>query len=82
MNLDNLIADKEEEKQQIIDDVSILNKRLMALEKSIQKKKIQYEKYDKTLKDAESAFMKITDSTKSLLQIVKTNMGEIQRKSK
>lgn len=39
----------------------------MALNKSIKNKKSAYENYDRILKDAESAFNKITESTKTLL---------------
>ena len=43
------------------------------------KKKVAYENYDKILRDAVSAFSKITESTKTLLSVVKV---ENQKMSK
>jgi hypothetical protein len=39
------------------------------------KKRAAYENYDKTLRDAESAFTKITESTKTLLTVVKKEVA-------
>ena len=39
------------------------------------KKRSAYENYDKTLRDAESAFSKITESTKTLLNVVKKEVS-------
>ncbi len=50
-----------------MEDIGVLTSRLKALNKSITKKKGLYETYEKTLKDAESAFGKISESTKTLL---------------
>lgn len=70
---------KEEEKLQILDDLNVLNQRAMALNKSIARKKIAYENYEKILRDAESAFSKITESTKTLLSVVKTENFKMQK---
>ncbi|CAD8063261.1 unnamed protein product [Paramecium primaurelia] len=80
--LDNTLNEKEEEKAQILEDLQILNQRLQQLNKSIAIKRQKYEKCDRTLKEAESAFATIADSTKSLLQIVKSNIGDISKKQK
>jgi len=36
------------------------------------KKKVAFDNYDKILRDAEGAFFKLTESTKTLLNVVKT----------
>lgn len=69
--IESLLGQKENEKNAIMEDINILTQRLKMLEKSIAKKKNFYEGYDKTLKDAENAFSKINDSTKTLLSVVK-----------
>ena len=65
------LFEKENEKNSIIEDIGILTQRLKSLGKSINKKKMCYENYEKTLNDAESAYSKITESTKTLLSVVK-----------
>ncbi|CAD8175974.1 unnamed protein product [Paramecium octaurelia] len=80
--MDNTLNEKEEEKSQILEDLQILNQRLQQLNKSIAIKRQKYEKCDRTLKEAESAFATIADSTKSLLQIVKSNIGDMSKKQK
>ena len=70
-DLENAISQKENEKAGIIEDVNILTQRLNSLSKSVEKKRILYENYEKILKDSESAFSKITESTKTLLTVVK-----------
>ena len=69
--LENAISQKENEKSGIIEYINILTQRLNSLAKSIEKKRMLYENYDKILKDSESAFSKITESTKTLLTVVK-----------
>lgn len=69
--IENVLSQKENEKNAIVEDINILTQRMKMLEKSISKKKIFYENYDKTLKDAENALSKINESTKTLLSVVK-----------
>jgi Sjoegren syndrome nuclear autoantigen 1 len=69
--IEQILGQKENEKNAIMEDINILTQRLKMLDKSICKKKNFYEGYDKTLKDAENAFNKINESTKTLLSVVK-----------
>ena len=69
--IENILGQKDNEKSAILEDINILTQRLKMLEKNIAKKKNFYENYDKTLKDAENAFVKINESTKTLLSVVK-----------
>lgn len=70
-DIENILAQKENEKNAIMEDINILTQRMKMLDKSIVKKKTVYESYEKTLKDAENAFLKISESTKTLLSVIK-----------
>jgi Sjoegren syndrome nuclear autoantigen 1 len=73
-DVESLQFEKESEKTAIIEDINVLSQRLKALNKSLAKKKSLYENYDKTVRDAESAFGKITESTKTLLSVMKKEL--------
>jgi len=77
--IDNYIAQREDEKAGVIEDINVLTQRLKALAKSIAKKKSLYESYDKIINDSENALGKITDSTKTLLQVVKKENGSLNK---
>ncbi|KRX01510.1 hypothetical protein PPERSA_01413 [Pseudocohnilembus persalinus] len=69
---------KESEKEGIIEDIGILQQRLKALDKSIQKKREIFEEYDRTLSETENAFNKISDTTKTLLEVVNKENQNLQ----
>lgn len=69
--IENVLGQKENEKNAIMEDINILTQRLKMLDKSIAKKKSFYENYEKTIKDAENAFIKINESTKTLFSVLK-----------
>ncbi len=77
--IDGYIAQREDEKAGVIEDINVLTQRLKALAKSIAKKKSLYESYDKIINDSENALGKITDSTKTLLQVVKKENGSLNK---
>ena len=77
--IEQILGQKDNEKNAIMEDINILTQRLKMLEKSISKKKNFYEGYDKTLKDAENAFNKITESTKTLLSVVKKENANLAK---
>ena len=78
-DLENAISQKENEKAGIIEDINILTQRLNSLSKSIEKKRLLHENYDRILKDSESAFYKITESTKTLLNVVKRESSVLNK---
>ena len=69
--IENILSQKDNEKNAIMEDINILTQRMKMLEKNISKKRVSYENYDKTLRDAENAFFKINESTKTLLSVIK-----------
>ncbi len=77
--IEDQIAQKEDEKAGIIEDINVLTQRLKALAKSIVKKKNLYDSYDKIVNDAENALGKITESTKTLLHVVKKENGSLNK---
>ena len=70
-DIEAIIRQKEGEKNAILEDITILSERLKILNKNISKKKITFENFEKTLRDAETAYGKITESAKTLLLVVK-----------
>jgi len=78
-DIENSITQKENEKAGIMEDINVLTQRMKALTKSIAKKKTLYESYDKILRDSENALGKITESTKTLLQVVKKENGSLNK---
>ena len=77
--IEDFVAQREDEKAGIIEDINVLTQRLKALAKSIVKKKSLYESYDKIINDSENALGKITESTKTLLQVVKKENGSLNK---
>ena len=70
-DIEAIIRQKEGEKNAIVEDINILSERLKILNKNISKKKLGFENFEKTLRDAETAHGKITESAKTLLLVVK-----------
>ena len=77
--IDEYIAQKEDEKAGVIEDVNVLTQRLKALAKSIARKKSLYESHDKILYDSENALSKIIESTKTLVHVVKKENGSLNK---
>lgn len=70
-DIEAIIRQKEGEKNAIAEDINILSERLKILNKNISRKKVAFENFEKTLRDAETAYGKITESAKTLLLVVK-----------
>ena len=71
LEIENYLASKENEKIGIMEDIQVLTQRTNSLAKSISKKKSLHDQYDKIIRDGENALSKISESTKTLLQVVK-----------
>ncbi|EFJ33045.1 Sjogren syndrome nuclear autoantigen 1 [Selaginella moellendorffii] len=63
---------EEEEKAVIQKDLAALSKRLAELEDSLSRKYAYSSEYDKTIREVESAYAKILESSKALLHVLKT----------
>lgn len=68
--MDDVLSKKNFEREGLIEDIGILEKRLKDLRKSLSKKMELKEKYTEHIETSEKALNKIADSTKTLLDFV------------
>jgi len=65
------ILKEEEEKAKIQKDLSILTDRLQKLNENLTRKQQARNEYDKTIQETEAAYMKILESSQTLLHVLK-----------
>jgi len=65
------ILEEEEEKRKIQNDVRILTERLSKVNESLSKKMASRNEFDKTISETEAAYMKILESSQTLLHVLK-----------
>ena len=73
------ILKEEEEKAKIQKDLSILTDRLSKINESLSRKNQARNEYDKTIQETEAAYMKILESSQTLLHVLKretVNLGK------
>ena len=78
------ILREEEEKGKIQRDLSILTDRLSSINEALARKLQARTEYDKTIQETESAYMKILESSQTLLQVLKretVNLGKKKQSS-
>eukprot|EP01017_Pseudomicrothorax_dubius_P026712 TRINITY_DN3006_c0_g1_i6.p1 TRINITY_DN3006_c0_g1~~TRINITY_DN3006_c0_g1_i6.p1 ORF type:complete len:168 (+),score=34.86 TRINITY_DN3006_c0_g1_i6:83-586(+) len=78
-DVDTKLMEREMEKDKILEDINYLTQRQKNLTKSVSRKKGSLESFEKTLKESESAFSKIIESTRTLLQVVKKETAALSR---
>ncbi|KAA6368548.1 MAG: putative Deflagellation inducible protein,13 kDa [Streblomastix strix] len=78
--LESQIRRDEEESNKITFDLRVLQERLDRLTESLRKRKAAKEEYDRTIAETESAYSKILESSKKLVDVLKQNSGELIRK--
>lgn len=69
--LQKQIINEEEEKSKIQNDIRILSERLAKINESLAKKIASRNEYDKTISETEAAYMKILESSQTLLHVLK-----------
>ncbi|XP_002165861.1 microtubule nucleation factor SSNA1 isoform X1 [Hydra vulgaris] len=74
--LHHQITIEEEEKSKIEIDICILTDRLAKVTESLSKKYAAQSEYDKTISETEAAYMKILESSQTLLQVLKHEIGK------
>ena len=74
--LQRQILTEEEERNKVQNDIRILTERLARINESLSKKFAARNDYDKTIAETETAYMKILESSQSLLHVLKK---EVQR---
>ncbi|KNC53978.1 sjoegren syndrome nuclear autoantigen 1 [Thecamonas trahens ATCC 50062] len=65
------ILKEEEEKAKISNDLRILTERLSRINESLARKISARNEYDKTIQETEQAYMKILESSQTLLHVLK-----------
>uniref|UniRef100_A0A7S3VUV2 Uncharacterized protein n=1 Tax=Dunaliella tertiolecta TaxID=3047 RepID=A0A7S3VUV2_DUNTE len=74
------LTEDEQEKAKIQQDLHTLTKRLAAVNDSIARKTETRQEYDKVIGETEGAYMKILESSQTLLTVLKREAMNIQRK--
>ncbi len=74
------ILKEKEEKAKIQKDISILTNRLSKINESLSRKKQARNEYDKTTQETEAAYMKILESSQTLLHVLKRESVNLTKK--
>ena len=74
------ILAEEEEKAKIQKDLSILTDRLSKINESLARKVQARNEYDKTIQETEAAYMKILESSQTLLHVLKRETVNLTKK--
>lgn len=75
----NILQD-EEEKAKIQRDLSVLTDRLSKINESLARKVQARNEYDRTIQETEGAYMKILESSQTLLQVLKRETVSLVKK--
>lgn len=74
------ITDEEDEKSKVQSDLTVLSKRLTTLNDSIARKVAARNDYDKTIHETEAAYLKILESSQTLLTVLKRESVGLSKK--
>lgn len=74
------ILKEEEEKAKIQKDLSILTDRLSKINESLARRVMARNEYDKTIQETEAAYMKILESSQTLLHVLKRETVNLTKK--
>ena len=74
------ILKEEEDKAKIQRDLSVLTDRLSAMNESLARKIQARNEYDNTIQETEAAYMKILESSQTLLQVLKRETVNLTKK--
>eukprot|EP01112_Ceratiomyxa_fruticulosa_P019723 TRINITY_DN651_c0_g1_i10.p1 TRINITY_DN651_c0_g1~~TRINITY_DN651_c0_g1_i10.p1 ORF type:complete len:112 (+),score=20.70 TRINITY_DN651_c0_g1_i10:248-583(+) len=74
------ILKEEDERDKIQNDIRILNERLSRIEASLSKKLAARTEYDRTIRETETSYMKILESSQILLHILKQESVNLVKK--
>jgi Sjoegren syndrome nuclear autoantigen 1 len=74
------ILKEEEEKAKIQRDLSVLTDRLSTINEALARKVQARNEYDRTIQETEAAYMKILESSQTLLQVLKRETVNLTKK--
>ena len=78
--INGVILKEEEEKAKIQRDLSILTDRLAKINEGLAKKIQARNEYDRTIQETEAAYMKILESSQTLLHVLKRESVSLTKK--
>jgi len=79
--IDRLVKDEEAEKAKIQNDLNVLTKRLAVINDSLAKKMQTKTEYDKVIEETEAAYLKILESSQTLLHVLKRESVNIKKRT-
>lgn len=79
-DLNKTILQEEEEKAKIQKDISVLTDRLANLNENLAKRMQARTEYDRTIEETEQAYMKILESSQTLLHVLKRESSSLSKK--
>merc|ERR1712205_130415 len=74
------IAREEEDKNKIQNDLKILTERLSRINDSLARKVAARNEYDQTIQETEAAYLKILESSQTLLHVLKRESANMNKK--
>ena len=78
--LNRTILREEEEKAKIQKDLSVLTDRLTKINENLAKRLQARTEYDRTIEETEQAYMKILESSQTLLHVLKRESATLSKK--
>mmetsp|Transcript_20600 Transcript_20600/g.66732 ORF Transcript_20600/g.66732 Transcript_20600/m.66732 type:complete len:112 (+) Transcript_20600:66-401(+) len=79
-DLNRSVAQDEEEKAKIQNDLRILTERLARINDNLARKVASRNEYDKTIQETEAAYSKIMESSQTLLHVLKRESVNLTKK--
>ncbi|XP_013406689.1 Sjoegren syndrome nuclear autoantigen 1 homolog [Lingula anatina] len=79
--LNKALEEEEEEKNKVQHDIRILTERLAKINESLSKKMASRNEFDKTIAETEAAYMKILESSQTLLNVLKKEAQSYKEKN-
>ncbi|GCC36551.1 microtubule nucleation factor SSNA1 [Chiloscyllium punctatum] len=77
--LNQQILQEEEEKNKLQNDIRILTEKLAKVNESLARKMATRNEFDRTIAETEAAYMKILESSQTLLTILKREAGTLNQ---
>jgi Sjoegren syndrome nuclear autoantigen 1 len=72
---------EEEEKHKLQNDIRVLSEKLAKINESLAKKISARNEFDKTIAETEAAYMKILESSQTLLSVLKRESHSLKNKN-
>ncbi|XP_068104762.1 microtubule nucleation factor SSNA1 [Hyperolius riggenbachi] len=77
--LNRQIQHEEDEKNKLQNDIRILTEKLSKVNESLARKMASRNEFDKTIAETQAAYMKILESSQTLLNVLKREAGNLSK---